>query len=92
MNTVSLIDLSNEQTSSGNSLVSVTQQLSISFGIALGSAVLHLFTPASATPTEAYSAFSHSFILLGVITILAGLSFTRLHKNDGMAKVAAKPA
>lgn len=92
MNTVSLIDLSHEQTSSGNSLVSVTQQLSISFGIALGSAVLHLFTPASATPTEAYSAFSHSFILLGVITILAGLSFTRLHKNDGMAKVAAKPA
>jgi hypothetical protein len=36
MNTISIADLRNFQTSSGNSLISVNQQLAIGFGIAFG--------------------------------------------------------
>ncbi len=43
MNTISIADLRNFQTSSGNSLISVNQQLAIGFGIAFGLIVLKLF-------------------------------------------------
>jgi len=43
MNAISIADLRNFQTSSGNSLVSVNQQLAVGFGIAFGLIILKLF-------------------------------------------------
>jgi hypothetical protein len=40
MNTITLADLTDENASSGNSLLAVTQQLSISLGVAISAAVL----------------------------------------------------
>jgi hypothetical protein len=43
MNTISIADLRDNQTSSGNSLISVNQQIAIGFGIAFGLIVLKIF-------------------------------------------------
>lgn len=43
MNSITLGDLAQEHVSTGNSLLAVTQQLSISFGVASSTAVLRLF-------------------------------------------------
>lgn len=83
MNTISIARLRPSQTSSGNSLLSVNQQLAISFGIGFGAMVLHLLTPARASLAQTQVAFSYSFIILGILTILSGLYFLRLHPTDG---------
>ena len=84
MNTISIARLRPYQTSSGNSLLSANQQLAISFGIGLGASVLHLLTPARASLAQTQVAFSHAFLLLGILTILSGLYFLRLHPRDGV--------
>lgn len=71
------------QTSSGNSLTAVNQQLSISFGIVIGATLINLLKPVHGTLAQVQHAFSVSFIVLGVMTILAGLYFLRLHPRDG---------
>src|SRR5690606_1321064 len=43
MNTISISDLRTYHTSSGNSLISVNQQLAIGFGVAFGLIVLKLY-------------------------------------------------
>ena len=40
MNTITLADLNDENASGGNSVLAVTQQVSISFGVAVSAAVL----------------------------------------------------
>lgn len=83
MNTISIARLRPSQTSSGNSLLSVNQQLAISFGIGFGAMLLHLLTPARASLVQMQTAFSYSFVVLGLITIVSGLYFLRLHPKDG---------
>lgn len=43
MNTITLADLTDENASSGNSVLAVTQQLSISLGVAVSAAVLRFY-------------------------------------------------
>lgn len=83
MNSISIARLRQNQTSSGNSLLSANQQLSISLGIGLAAFLLQFLTPTQATPAQMQAAFSHTFIALGVLTILAGFYFLKLHPNDG---------
>lgn len=84
MNTISISDLRNYQTSSGNSLLSVNQQLAVGFGIAFGLLVLKVFEKqVSLTGGEIHNAFRYTFLVMGVITILSGFIFRRLHKTDG---------
>lgn len=45
MNTISLADLNDANASAGNSVLAVTQQLSISFGVAISAAVLRFTNP-----------------------------------------------
>lgn len=83
MNTISIARLRGNQTSSGNSLLSVNQQLAISFGIGLGAALLHLLTPQRASIVQTQTAFSLSFMVLGGLTVLSGFYFLKLHPKDG---------
>lgn len=71
------------QTSSGNNLTAFNQQLSISFGITIGAVLINVLKPVHGTLAQVQHAFSVSFIVLGVMTILAGLHFLRLHPLDG---------
>lgn len=80
MNTISIADLREYQNSSGNSLISVNQQLAIGFGISFGLIVLRSF---ESTVEGIHTAFRYTFLVMGVTTILSGLLFRRLHVSDG---------
>ncbi len=84
MNTISIADLRNFQTSSGNSLVSVNQQLAIGFGVAFGLIILKLFeNNAEIVKNGVHQAFRYTFVVVGSLTILSSLVFRRLHILDG---------
>ncbi|MBB6368985.1 MFS transporter [Chryseobacterium shigense] len=83
MNTISIADLRNFQTSSGNSLISVNQQLAIGFGIAFGLIVLKLFESSDLIKGETHNAFRYTFLTVGILTIISGFVFRRLHISDG---------
>lgn len=84
MNTISIADLRNFQTSSGNSLISVNQQLAIGFGIAFGLIVLKLYENSpDLIQHETHNAFRYTFLTVGVLTIISSFIFRRLHVSDG---------
>jgi EmrB/QacA subfamily drug resistance transporter len=84
MNTISIADLRNFQTSSGNSLVSVNQQLAIGFGVAFGLIVLKLFEgDTKLIHNEIHNAFRYTFLVIGTLTIISAFVFRRLHFRDG---------
>lgn len=84
MNSISIADLRTFQNSSGNSLISVNQQLAIGFGISYGLLVLRVFenTP-SITNNNLHEAFRWTFLVMGITTIISGFLFRRLHVSDG---------
>ncbi|AQW96711.1 MFS transporter [Elizabethkingia anophelis] len=83
MNTISIADLRNFQTSSGNSLLSVNQQLAIGFGITFGLIVLKLFENSALIKGDVHNAFRYTFLTIGILTIISGFVFRRLHISDG---------
>lgn len=84
MNSISIADLRNYHTSSGNSLISVNQQLAIGFGVAFGLILLKLFEgDVNANQQEIHLAFRYTFLLIGGLTMLSALVFRRLHFRDG---------
>lgn len=84
MNTISIADLRNFQTSSGNSLLSVNQQLAIGFGIAFGLIVLKIYENIPKTiENDIHYAFRYTFLTIGILTIISSLVFRRLHISDG---------
>lgn len=84
MNSISIADLRQYHTSSGNSLISVNQQLAIGFGIAFGLLVLKVFQgDVKLIHNEIHNAFRYTFLVVGFLTILSGLIFRRLHFKDG---------
>ncbi|RZJ75695.1 MAG: MFS transporter [Flavobacterium sp.] len=84
MNTISIADLREYHTSSGNSLISVNQQLAVGFGVAFGLIVLKVFRgDAKLINDDLHNAFRYTFLVVGTLTILSGLIFRRLHFKDG---------
>ncbi len=84
MNTISISDLRDYHTSSGNSFISVNQQLSLGFGIAFGLIVLKLFEgDVKLIHNETHNAFRYTFLVMGILTILSSFVFRRLHFKDG---------
>ena len=80
MNTITLGDLPAEYASDGNSLLSVSQNLSLSFGVAISTALLRIFSSSGGTPLEA---LHRTFIMVGILTALASFVFIRLRPDDG---------
>ncbi len=84
MNAISIADLRGYHTSSGNSLISVNQQLAVGFGIAFGLIVLKTFQgDEKLIHHEIHNAFRYTFLVIGILTILSGFVFRRLHFKDG---------
>lgn len=81
MNTITIGDLEGTQTSSGNSLMAVNQQLAISFGIAFGAAVLNILR--ERIQLDILTAFHITYWVMGIVTILSGLYFLKLKPEDG---------
>ncbi|QKJ89187.1 MFS transporter [Paramixta manurensis] len=80
MNTITLADLSDENASGGNSMLAVSQQLAISFGVAVSAAVLRFYESFDGTTVQHFHA---TFITMGVVTILSALVFLLLKPGDG---------
>lgn len=84
MNTISISDLRDSHTSSGNSLISVNQQIAIGFGIEFGLIILKLFEgDTQLIKGNIHNAFRYTFLVMGILTILSGFVFRRLHFRDG---------
>ncbi|MEJ2884241.1 MFS transporter [Pedobacter sp. GR22-6] len=84
MNTISIADLRDYHTSSGNSLISVNQQLAVGFGVAFGLIILKLFRgDVKLIHDDIHNAFRYTFLVVGILTILSGFVFRRLHFKDG---------
>ncbi|ANI85129.1 multidrug transporter subunit MdtD [Kosakonia oryzae] len=81
MNTITLADLTDENASSGNSVLAVTQQLSISLGVAVSAAVLRFYEGFDSINTV--EQFHYTFITMGAITLLSALVFMLLKAKDG---------
>lgn len=81
MNTITLGDLTDENASSGNSVLAVTQQLSISLGVAVSAAVLRFYEGVDSFNTV--EQFHYTFITMGAITLVSALVFMLLRPKDG---------
>ncbi len=83
MNTLTIADLDDETSSEGNSLLALTQQLSMSFGISVASFVLLIFQNVDQNAATPVSAFRDTFLVLGILTILSTSIFFKLKITDG---------
>ncbi|CAJ3164927.1 EmrB/QacA family drug resistance transporter [Burkholderia pseudomallei] len=80
MNTLTLKDLGTGGASSGNSLFSLVQMLSMSLGVTVAGALLATFTGMmrSVTPTHTLPAFHATFVCVGLITAASAWIFAQL--------------
>ncbi|BAN46123.1 putative drug resistance transporter [Metapseudomonas resinovorans NBRC 106553] len=81
MNTVTLLDLDDHQASSGNGLLSVVMQLSMSLGVAVAAALLGGFGKPDAT--SVLTAFHATYLCVGAVTLLAAAIFFQLPPDSG---------
>ncbi|TLX56917.1 MFS transporter [Stutzerimonas nosocomialis] len=82
MNTVTLIDLRDEDASSGNSLLSVVVQLSMGLGVASAGALLGGFTAPGADGEAVLRAFHLTFLCVGGLAMLAAALFLQLEDEE----------
>ncbi|MCW1875724.1 multidrug transporter subunit MdtD [Erwinia sp. INIA-01] len=80
MNTITLADLTDANASSGNSMLAVTQQLAIGFGVAVSAAVLRFYENFDGTTFQHFHA---TFLTMGIITVISALVFLLLKPGDG---------
>ncbi|MFT3850938.1 MAG: DHA2 family efflux MFS transporter permease subunit [Propionivibrio sp.] len=85
MNTMAYADIHAKDSSMASSIASSFQQLSMSFGLAVGSLVTawYLGDLPQSDRIAVMRALHYAFLTLGAITILSSLSFWTLRKNDG---------
>ncbi len=91
MNTLALIGLPDQAASSGNSLLSVVMQLSMSLGVAVAASFMATFLPAGAVRAagpELAAAFRYTYWCMGSINVIAALIF--LFTPKGFGKGAAQ--
>lgn len=85
MNTLTVIDLHGSAMSSGNSLVSVNMQLSMSLGIALAAAILAGFVDIQQSPAgpSLIQGFHWTYLCLGALTLVSCGIFWQLKPGTG---------
>ena len=80
MNTITLADLNDDNASGGNSVLAVTQQLSISFGVAVSAAVLRFYQEME---SDTVAQFHATFLTMGIVTVISAFTFALLRPGDG---------
>ncbi|MGJ8525764.1 putative transport protein HsrA [Halomonadaceae bacterium LMG 33818] len=91
MNTLTLIDLKEDNAAGGNSMLAVVMQLSIGMGVASSAALLDGFSGSiSPDNTQIMHAFFATFLCVGGIAILAAFIFFQLHAGDGRVRARKK--
>jgi EmrB/QacA subfamily drug resistance transporter len=84
MNALSYSDLTGPTLSKGTSIGSVAQQLSQSFGVAVGALLLSLFVGHTGTVMQVAD-FAPVFLLMALLPIVSALWFLGLDPEDGYA-------
>ena len=85
MNSMAYADIDAADVSMASTMASTMQQMSMSFGLALGSLVTGLYL-AGLPQTDRLAvtgALHHAFLTLAVLTLLSSLSFRSLRDDDG---------
>ncbi|MGQ3029311.1 MAG: DHA2 family efflux MFS transporter permease subunit [Ferrovibrionaceae bacterium] len=82
-NTLSFADVPPERMSRASSMTSTLQQLSLSLGVAVGAALLHLTLAWRGAEHLGPTDFTPAFIAVGLISGLSTLAFLRLKPEDG---------
>ncbi len=81
MNTITLADLTDDNASSGNSVLAVTQQLSISLGVAVSAkVVLRVY---EGMKGQRLSSIHYTFITMAIITVASAAMFMLLKTTYG---------
>ena len=85
MNSLVYADIDDRDASMAGSIASTAQQLSLSFGVAVGSLAVAWFLGHvnQTNPAETIPALHKAFFTLGAITIVSSLTFIGLDPNDG---------
>lgn len=85
MNSIVYADIDDRDATKAGSIASTGQQLSLSFGVAMGSLVTVWFLgPAGQSDSlRAIPALHDAFLTLGLITIASSIVFLGLHPHDG---------
>jgi EmrB/QacA subfamily drug resistance transporter len=80
MNSLAYANVPDEDMSSATSLMSTAQQVSQSFGVAIGAIMLHLFSHHLSLTIQT---FQSTFFLMGSLSALSATLFLMLHREDG---------
>lgn len=84
MNTITLSDVTDNQASGANSMLTIMQQLSISFGISIAALILSLYKDwFSFYEGNLVDAFRYTLITLAIFTALSSFTFSKLQPEDG---------
>lgn len=85
MNSLAYADVNDTESSMASTMSSSFQQLSMSFGLAIGSLVAgwYLGDVPQTNQAMVVNALHHAFLTLAVITALSSLTFWRLRREDG---------
>ncbi len=85
MNSLVYADIGDRDASKAGSISSTAQQLSLSFGVAVGSLVVgwYLGHVNQNDPLQTVPALHKAFFTLGAVTILSSFTFWGLHADDG---------
>lgn len=84
MNTITLADITDDQASGANSMLTIMQQLSISFGISIAALILSMYKNLfSFYEGNLVDAFRYTLVTLAVLTAFSSFTFTKLQPEDG---------
>ena len=91
MNTLTLIDLRDDNASAGNSLLSVVMQLSIGLGVACAAALLGGFkSDVEINAGDVLGAFHATYLSVGLMSMAAAAIFFQLARDDGRSAQAPR--
>lgn len=89
MNSLAYADIEQNHLSAATSIMSTTQQISQSFGVAISAILIQLFTfDITGTSIIMINALRYALIIMGILTILSTLLFTQLQADDGKIMIS----
>lgn len=84
MNSLAYADVTTDQLSSATSIISIAQQLTQSFGIAISALLIHWFSLDSSLHfLLTATVFYHTLFIMGILTLFSSIVFMCLKSEDG---------
>jgi hypothetical protein len=90
MNSLAYADIPADELGSATSIISTMQQIAQSFGVAASALLLRFYSSnSSSTFSLTPSVFHQTFFMMGLLTFVSTIIFTRLNENDGHQMLSA---